>query len=120
MPLLILTTFPFTVVLCIFEKFTMRSLCSMWHTSILFSLLLFLTLPHVRKTRSVLSEQIIILLHRFGSYSSDRRVGVHIPRTLFFDGGGKDDYQFITSQVISLVLCIACEISPKAEMSSLE
>lgn len=92
LPLFILTAFPFfTVVLCIFEKFMMRSLCSMWHTSILFCLLLFLTLPHITKTRPVLSEQVLLLLQCFGSYSSAQRVGVQIPRTLVLDARGKDD-----------------------------
>lgn len=67
----------------------MRS--GMWHTSILFCLVLFLTLPHITKTRPMLSEQVLLLLQCFGSYSSAQRVGVQIPRTLVLGARGKDD-----------------------------
>lgn len=93
LPLFILPAFPaFIVLFCIFEK-CMRCVCCMWHQHILhFVFCSFLTLPPVKKkTSPLLSEQVMLLLPCFRSYSSDQRVGVPIPRTLALDHRGKDD-----------------------------
>lgn len=80
LPLFILTVFPaFIVVFCIFEK-CMRCVCCTWHQHILcFIFRFFLTLPPVTKTSPLLSEEVLLLVPCFRSYSSDQRVGVQIP-----------------------------------------
>lgn len=121
LPLFLLTAFPaFIVVFCIFEK-SMRCMCCMWHPHTLcFIFCSFLTLPPVTKTSPLLSEQVLLLLPYFRSYSDDQSVGVQIPWTPALDHRGKDD----SNNCLLLRSCCLCfaqgvRLTAKAKMSSL-
>lgn len=93
LPLFILTAFPsFMVVLCIFEKFAMRSLWAVWHTHILLHFVFF---PHtyLHNRDKASAWWTVLLLLCFGSSQQ----GSELMCTLVPGGRGKDDQPFSTS-----------------------